>query len=115
MFVMSAYTKFSSNKTIVDMLAKLNLSDYKNALGIIDLVIGLSLWTKPTRRIGIMIGTAYLGGAIASELSLGGTGLIPSACILILWIIQKLDVRKCSCGVCDSCLKKAAVNPVSNI
>ncbi len=114
LFVMSAYTKFVSDKTIVEMLEKLNLSDYKNALGIIDLIIGLSLWNRTTRRIGIMVGTAYLGGAIASEFSLGGTGLIPALCILALWIIQKIDSWSCSCGKCNTCIKRTTM-PASNI
>ena len=80
---------------------------YHNALGIIDLIIAASLWNMRTRRIGVLIGTAYLGGAIASELSLGGTGVIPGIAMLFLWIIHKIDLRKdCSCGVCDSCVVK---------
>lgn len=115
LFVMSAYTKFSSEKSVVDMLTKLNLLNYKNALGSIDIIVALSLWTKKTRRIGIMIGTAYLGGAVASEFSLGGTGLIPGLCILLLWIIQKIDLWNCTCGKCKSCLKEVSSASVSNI
>lgn len=114
-FAMSAYSKFSSNESIVEMLTKLNLVDYKNALGVIDIIIALSLWTKKTRSIGIMIGTAYLGGAIASEFSLGGTGLVPALCILALWVIQKIDLWDCNCGKCETCIKKSSTTTVSNI
>ncbi len=105
-FVLSSYAMFSSNKMQVELLKELNLLDYRIALGFISAIIALSLWIKKTRQIGILVATAYLGGAVASEFSLDGSGLIPSITILILWIIHKLDIRHCTCGVCTSCATK---------
>lgn len=105
-FIISSYAMLSNNKMQIELLQDLNLLDYKTALGFISAIIALSLWVKKTRQIAILVATAYLGGAVASEFSLGGSGLIPSIVILILWIIHKLDMRPCSCGTCASCTQK---------
>lgn len=91
LFVLSAYTILSGNKAQMELLGELNLSSYATALGITNLVIVLSLWIKKTRYIGVFIGTAYLGGAIASELSIGDSGLVPALTMLLIWLIQKID------------------------
>jgi hypothetical protein len=102
-FLLSAYAMLSSNQIEIDLLTELNLLDYRIALGFINLIIVVSLWIKKTRQIGILVATAYLGGAIASELSIGDSGLIPGVIILTLWIIHKLDSWSCSCGTCATC------------
>ncbi len=108
-FLLAAYSKFSSAPAEIVMLEKIHLLDYRVALGCIDIILALSLWNKKTRSIGVLIGSAYLGAAIASELSLGGTGVIPGILLLMLWGIHKIDLRKnCSCGVCDDCIVKVA-------
>ena len=109
LFLLSAYVALSSSEVSLSVFEKLHLLAYKNALGVIDIIIALSLWNKKTRSIGILVGTAYLGGAIASELSSGSTGVIPAILLIILWVMYKIDLRKkCSCGVCDTCVIKVA-------
>lgn len=106
LFLLSAYAMLSSNKMESVLLSKLNLAEFRVALGFINLIIVVCLWMKKTRQIGILIATAYLGGAIVSELSMGDSGFIPGIMTLILWIIHKLDVWDCSCGTCDTCVIK---------
>jgi hypothetical protein len=107
--LLSAYVALNSSEASISLFQKLHLLTYKNALGLIDIIIALALWSKKTRDIGILIGSAYLGGAIASELSSGGTAVMPAILLLMLWIIHKIDLRKkCSCGVCDTCVVKVA-------
>ena len=92
-FSISAYTILSGNKAQASLLVELGLSNYALVLGLINILIIFSLWSRKTRYIGIFVGTAYLGGAIASELSIGNTGFAPILTMFILWAIKKLDVK----------------------
>jgi hypothetical protein len=96
LFLMSAYSILSSNKVQIELLENLNLINYRVALGFINIVIVLSLWIKRTRYIGISVGTAYLGAAIASELFMGDAGLIPGLTLIMIWVIQRIDSSKIS-------------------
>ncbi len=109
MFLMSAYGKLTSAPMAVQMLDTLHLEGFRVALGWIEIVIVLALIWRPTRNIAVLIGTAYLGAAIASEFMLGANGLIPGLTMLGLWIIQKLNWlsmkhgNTCGCGICTNC------------
>ncbi len=75
----------------IEILTELNFLNYRITIGLINIVIALSLWSKKTRYMGVFLGTAYLGGAIASELSIGDAGLVPGLTMLLLWVIQKIQ------------------------
>lgn len=94
LFLLSAYSMLSGNKAELELLSELGLSAYGKALSFISIVIAISLWIKKTRYIAVFVGTAYLGGAIASELSIGDIGLIPGLTMLALWIIWRMDKRR---------------------
>ncbi len=109
LFLMSAYGKLTGAPMAVEMLETLKLQDFRIALGSIGIVIALGLICRPTRNIAVLVGTAYLGGAMAVEFMLGSNGVIPGVVILALWIIQKLNWlsmkhgKVCGCGICTNC------------
>jgi len=112
MFLFSAYGKLRGDMTAVMMLEQLNLGAYRVALGIIDIIIALSLLCKRTRRVGIAVGTGYLGGAIASDLALGGMGVVPGVLMLMLWVIARLDTQlHCTCNKETSGTEKCLCTP----
>lgn len=106
---MSAYGKLTGDAMSTQMLASLHLEAFRVALGLTAIVIALGLIFQSTRNISILIGTAYLGGAMAAEFSLGGLGVVPGIAMLALWIIQKLNWlsmkhgSRCGCGICNNC------------
>lgn len=81
----------SSANAEIELLTELGLLNYRVALGFTSILVALSLWNRTARSIGIFVGVAYLGGALASELSLGDSGLIPAVSIAMLWVIARLD------------------------
>lgn len=93
LFLMSAYAMLSGNKAETAILTNLNLLLYRKTIGLLCITITLSLWNKGTRTFGILIGSAYLGGAIVSELSLGDTGFFPGVTLLALWTIWLLNKK----------------------
>ena len=101
-FLMSAYGKFTADPTTVQMFEALDLAAFRNALGIIEVIIVLALWWRRTRMIGTLIASAYLGGAIASDLSLGGIGIVPALVLGMTWISLKLSRRAHGCHACKN-------------
>lgn len=85
MLVMSAVMKLSHAQQIVDGFSKSALINYINLIGVIELISVVLLWIPKTYKIGFLLLTAYLGGAISIELS-GGQFPTAAVFLAILWI-----------------------------
>lgn len=83
----------SGNQAEMRILTSLSLMPYRITIGLLCIAIVLSLWNKNTRTFGVLIGSAYLGGAIVSELSLGDSGFFPGIALLLLWTIMFLHKK----------------------
>lgn len=86
-------------------MAPLNVDGYVRILGIIKLLVGLGLFFPKTRRIAVLIGTGYLGGAIMANITIGEFPIAPAMFMLVLWIgtelLTKNFLHVCPCkGTC---------------
>jgi hypothetical protein len=103
-FLMSAYGKFMSTPEALAMLESFGFQDYRIALAAICVIIPLSLILRRTRCVGVMIASAYLGGAIALTLGTGELPLLPGITLLLVWIVGKIQLWRshgaCECGNC---------------
>ncbi|HYV95049.1 MAG TPA: DoxX family protein [Chitinophagales bacterium] len=85
MITMSGFMKITGNKEIVDGLSKIGFGPYITFMGILEL-ISVALFIFPrTYKIGFLVLTAFLGGAISTELA---SGRPPMAAIFLtlIWI-----------------------------
>jgi hypothetical protein len=85
MIAMSAIMKLSGAEKIVTGLSKAGLGNYVMLLGIIEL-ISLVLFIYPkTYKIGFLLLSAYLGGAMSVELA-GGQPPMAAIFLSLIWI-----------------------------
>jgi hypothetical protein len=98
-FLMSAYRKFMSTPESLAMLESFGFQDYRIALAAICVIIPLSLVLWRTRYVGVMIASAYLGGAIALTLGTGALPLFPGITLLFVWVVGKIHLWR-SHGTC---------------
>jgi hypothetical protein len=91
MFVMSGVMKLTHSKEIVDGFNKGGLGNYIDVIAVIELLSVILYLIPKTSRLGFLLVTAYLGGAIVTQMA-GGQLPIPSASILALaWISMFLS------------------------
>lgn len=85
MLLMSAFMKLSSADEMVKAFTVMNALHLLPILGTIELVSVILLLIPKTYKIGFLLVTAYLGGALATEL-LGGQEPIAAALLAVVWI-----------------------------
>ena len=120
-FIWSAYEKFVPNDMTISMFNAMHLESFRVALGVIELVITAALWWRPTRTVGVLIASAYLGGAIAETFSAGMLPVFPAVILLALWVLKKLSWYEChNCTEkghchcpCDGCKDCTAAEPMT--
>jgi hypothetical protein len=85
MLVMSAIMKLSHAQQLVDGFSKSALINYIDLIGGIELVSVILLWIPKTQKIGFLLLTGYLGGAMSVELA---GGQFPGAAVFltVLWV-----------------------------
>jgi hypothetical protein len=85
MMALSAIAKFMKNKTIVDNLTRVGFLPRfpLPALAVLDLLCVALLLIPKTFRLGLLMITGYLGGALSIEIS---EGVPPIAGILLIFI-----------------------------
>jgi len=90
MIIMSGIMKISGNKEIVDGLSKIGFEGYVTWLGILELAsVALFVYPK-TYKLGFLMLTAFLGGAVSTELA---TGRPPIAAIFLSLIWVSVFIR----------------------
>jgi len=85
-----ALLKLAAFPPFVAVYSKTGMVQYLKVLGSAELIF-LTLFLFPrTMRIGLLLLTAYFGGAMAVELSHGGYFMMPAIILAFLWIIAYL-------------------------
>jgi hypothetical protein len=85
MITMSGIMKISGNKELVEGLSKIGFGSYITFMGILELAsVALFIYPK-TYKLGFLMLTAYLGGAISTELATGRPPMA-AAFLTLIWI-----------------------------
>jgi len=81
-----AVLKFIHAPQLVTLYSRIGLHDRMALLGITELIfLSLFLWPR-TMKMGFFFLTAYYGGAMAIEITLGMIPLAPAVILTIIWI-----------------------------
>lgn len=109
MLALGAYTKLSGHADAVWLFGELDLLPFMKAFGLIQIIILLCLWWKPTRIIGTLIASAYFGAGVVMMLSIGQSALASTVLLLLTFIIHKCTWWSmwkhgyhCACDACAS-------------
>lgn len=86
--VISAVMKLVGPKEVVEIFQKWNLAEWRVPIGILELVIGLLVLIPRTHSLGLLLASAYFGGAIATHLQQGEAmeASSPAIVLAMLWI-----------------------------
>ena len=71
---------------MLEGLEKARLMQHKTLISITAIVCGVLLLIPRTRWIGVLMATAYWGGAIVAHLTYNDSILLPAAFLAILWV-----------------------------
>jgi hypothetical protein len=90
LITLGAIAKFIAPPPMVAHYALLGLVPYMGALGISELILAALFVNRATSRMGFLLLTAYLGGAIATELPLGAAIIGPVIMLTLVWVAAYL-------------------------
>jgi hypothetical protein len=82
--------KLVSMPVLVDIYAKIGMLSYLKALGITEILFAILFLWRRTMRLGFLLLTGYLGGAMAVELSHGTFFIAPGLILTMIWIAAYL-------------------------
>ncbi len=85
----SAILKFTGFPFLVQAFTVLGLANYLAVFGLAEITLAILFLYPPTMRIGFLLLTAYFGGAIATEMTHGGS-IVPVVILTIIWIAAYL-------------------------
>lgn len=71
---------------MVEGLEKANLIQHLHFISITAIVCGLALLIPLTRQLGILLATAYWGGAIVAHLTYNDSFAMPVTFLFVLWL-----------------------------
>lgn len=81
----SSFGKLLGEQTVVETIRLINFTD-PIALGILELTCAVLLGIPTTRKIGILMCTAYIGGIIVGEQALNGRPIPGFFLMSVLWL-----------------------------
>lgn len=86
--VMSAVMKIIGHPSVVEVMSKWDLETWRVAIGVVELISAILLIVPRTHSLGLLLVTAYLGGAIATHLQQGEAleSISPAIMLALLWI-----------------------------
>ena len=82
LFLFSASGKFMHP----EQMAQMHLADWRIIIAIGEIVSALLFLIPKTNKLGTILLSSYLGGAIIIHMTGGMSILIPSAILIIVWI-----------------------------
>ncbi len=105
---LSALAKFMGRESIQTLFASVGLEAFIIRIAVVQLIIVACLFYKPLRSLGVLIGSAFLGGAIFMLVATDQSPLSATLTLLILWAAYKLEwwgywnhyTEDCACGWC---------------
>lgn len=86
MFVGSSISKIVGAQTVVEVFNKWGLQSHLLLIGIGELVSAVLFLIPRTNSLGLLLLSAYLGGAIVTHMQHGEPYLIPAALLLVVWL-----------------------------
>ncbi len=90
MLIGGALAKLAKAQGVVDSFRRIGVSEYTQALGILELTF-ITLYLIPkTMKVGFLFLCCYLGGAIATHLSHHEDFFQPAIPLAIIWITAYL-------------------------
>ena len=90
LITMGAIAKLFAPTPMVAHYAQLGLVPYMEALGMSELILAVLFVYTATGRLGFLLLTAYLGGAIATELPQGAPIIGPVVVLTLVWVAAYL-------------------------
>ena len=90
LFVMSAVFKFIRPPEVMEAVQKWNLTDELTMIGIGELVCALLFFIPKTHSLGVLLLSAYMGGAIVTHMQNDEPFITQSIMLLVIWIIAYL-------------------------
>lgn len=105
---LSALGKFVGRESLQTLFASVSMEAFIIRIGVVQLIIVACLMYKPLRSLGVLIGSAFLGGAIFMLIATDQNPLSAALTLLMLWTAYKLEwwgywnhyTENCRCGWC---------------
>lgn len=89
-FIISAVFKFLRPPEVMVAVEKWNLTDHLTIIGVGELVSGLLFLIPKTHSLGVLLLSAYMGGAIVTHMQNDEPYIVQSITLLVIWIIAYL-------------------------
>ncbi|MDQ3256430.1 MAG: DoxX family protein [Acidobacteriota bacterium] len=86
MFVSSAAGKLLSAAPVVEMFEKWRLGNQLTLIGVGELVSALLFLVPVTNSLGLLLLSAYLGGAIVTHMQHGEPYVVPAVLLVLVWV-----------------------------
>jgi uncharacterized membrane protein YphA (DoxX/SURF4 family) len=90
LFVFSAVMKFLRPPEVIAAVEKWNLKDELIMIGIGELVSGLLFFIPRTHSLGVLLLSAYMGGAIVTHMQNDESYIISSIFLALIWVAAYL-------------------------
>jgi len=85
-FTMSAISKIADTQALGEMFEKFGLRDNMKLIGVGELVSAWLYLIPQTSSFGLLLMSAYLGGAIATHLQHGEIFVVPAVLLVLVWL-----------------------------
>ena len=86
LLAMSAIMKFMRGEEVVKGFTAMGMAQYLPVFATIEVICLITFWYPKTHKLGLLLVTAYLGGAMATELAHGKAPFMPALMIALFWI-----------------------------
>ena len=86
MFVGSAIGKLLGAQPVVEMFTKWGLKDQTLLIGAGELISALLFFIPRTNSLGVLLLSAYLGGAIVTHMQNGEPYVAPAVMLVLVWV-----------------------------
>ncbi len=86
LFTFSAALKLAGAATVVKMFGEWGLGDQRILIGVGELVSAALFLIPLTHSLGVLLLSAYMGGAIVTHMQHGEPFIIPSAILALIWV-----------------------------
>jgi hypothetical protein len=86
LFTFSAAAKLVGAQDVVDTVEKWGLRNHLLLIGIGELVSAWLFLIPRTNSLGLLLLSAYMGGAIATQMQHGESYILPAVVLLLVWV-----------------------------
>lgn len=89
-FILSAAAKLAAAQAVVDMFQKWGLSNHLVLIGVIELISAVFFVIPRTHSLGLLLLTAYLGGAIVTHMAHDEPYISAAVFLAAVWLASFL-------------------------